>query len=64
MIIMANVICNDEYCEATLNKEDNSKLTFVQKAAIVSGYVVFAIALGAFLSYGVSAGYYPVLSFS
>lgn len=57
---MANVICSDEYCESTLNKEDNSKLTFVEKATIVSGYVVIAVALGALSWYG--AGYYPVLS--
>lgn len=57
---MANVICSDEYCESTLNKEDNSKLTPVQQAVIVSGYVVIAVVLGALSWYG--AGYYPVLS--
>lgn len=57
---MANVICSDEYCESTLNKEGNSKLTLGQKAVIVSGYVVFAVVLGVLSWYG--AGYYPVLS--
>jgi hypothetical protein len=59
MIIMANVVCHDGYCESILNRDDSSKMTFGDKA-IIGGLVLVAIAALAFSLYGVSLGYYPV----
>ena len=57
---MANTICHDGYCEPALNRKDSSEMAFGFKAMIIGGYVLFAIALGAFSWYG--AGYYPVIT--
>lgn len=58
---MAKTVCHDGCCEPTLNREDNSKMTFGEKAIIIGGYVVLVVALGALSWYG--AGYYPVITF-
>jgi hypothetical protein len=59
MIIMANAICNDEYCESTLNRESNDTMTFGEKALIICGYTLLAIALGSLLWYEATIGIYP-----
>ena len=59
MIIMASAICHNGYCETILDREENSKMTFGEKTTIISGYVLFVVALGVALWYGASAGYYP-----
>jgi hypothetical protein len=59
MIIMANVICHEEYCESTLDRDDSSKMTFGDKAIISGLTLVMAVIIGLSL-YGISLGYYPV----
>ncbi len=54
---MANVICSDEYCESTLNKEAN-----LDKAIIIGGYVLFLVVLSALVLYGTSQGIYVDLT--
>lgn len=60
MIIMANSIC--QYCESTLNREKSSNITVGEKAMLVGGSVLFAIALGAFILYEASQGIYVDLN--
>lgn len=55
---MANAICNDEYCNPTLNREVDQTTIFGDKTLIIGGYALFAIALGALLWYEASIGIY------
>ncbi len=55
---MANAICDDGYCEPTLNREDSSEMAFGEKMMITGGFVLIAIALGALLWYESSVGIY------
>jgi hypothetical protein len=55
---MSNAICQEEYCELTLNKESSDRMTFSQKALLVGGYTLFGIAFGALLWYEAFLGIY------
>jgi hypothetical protein len=59
MIIMANAICHEEYCESVLDRADSSKMTFRDKA-IIGGFILFAITGFAISIYGAFMGYYPM----
>ena len=56
--MMANAICNDEYCESTLNRENDQTTIFGDKTLLIGGYALVAIALGALLWYESSIGIY------
>ena len=58
MIIMANVICNDGYCESTQNRETKQTMTVSDKTVIIGGYIAFLVVVSAFILYGASQGIY------
>jgi hypothetical protein len=62
MIIMANVICSDKYCESTLNRDDNLAMTLGDKAVIMGGYALFLVVLSVLVLYGASQGIYVDLT--
>jgi hypothetical protein len=58
MITMANAICNGEYCESTLNRENAQTTILGNETLLIGGYALLAIALGALLWYEVTIGIY------
>ena len=59
---MAHTICHSGYCEPIIHRANSSDLKLSSKLLMVGGYIAIILALGAFVVYGVSHGYYPDLT--